>query len=120
MSPDQTIIFTITGESINEMFQLQLGENLTPVSIGDLLDKFPNLTTAKLAQMFQTFIKEKNHIPKDPPSYVATIFSPFGQDIVSMISSILSYTSSEYIEEIILASCPQDNPLLPCMIMPST
>lgn len=53
--------------------------------------------------MFQTFIREGKHIPKDPPPYVATIFSPIFQDIVSMISSILGYTTSEYIDEIILA-----------------
>lgn len=56
MSRDQTILFTIIVESINEMLQLQLGQNLTPISIGDLLDRLPKLTTAKLAEMFQTFI----------------------------------------------------------------
>lgn len=106
MSPNQTIIFTITVESINEMLQLQLGQNLTPISIGDLLDKFPKLTTAKLAEMLQTFIKEENHVPTKPPPYVATIFSPFGQDIVAMISCVLSYTTNEYIDEIILAFMP--------------
>ena len=95
MSPNQTILFTITVESINEMLQLQLGQNLTPISIGDLLDRFPKLTTTKLVEMFQTFIREEKHIPKDPPPYVATIFSPFGQGIVAMISRVLGYTTSE-------------------------
>ena len=103
MSPDQTILFTITTESTNEMLQLHLGQNLTPISIGDLLDRFPKLTTAKLAEMFQTFIREEKHIPRYPPPYVATIFSPFGQDIVAMISSVLVYTTNEYIDEIVLA-----------------
>ena len=52
--------------------------------------------------MFQTFIGEEKHTPQDPPPYIYTIFSQFGQDIVSMISSILGYTTSEYIDEIIL------------------
>lgn len=102
MSPNHTILFTITVESINEMLQLQPGKNLTPISIGDLLDRFPKLTTAKLAEMFQTYIVEVKHIPKDPPPYLYTIFSKFGQDIIAMISSILGYTTSEYIDEIIL------------------
>lgn len=45
------------------MLQLQPSQNLTPLSNGDLLDLFPNLTTAKLAEMFQTFILEEKHIP---------------------------------------------------------
>lgn len=103
MSPNQTILFTITAESINEMLQLQPGQNLTPISVGDLLDQFPKLTTAKLAEMFQIFIVEVKHIPKDPPPYIYSIFSQFGQDIVATISSILGYTTNEYIDEIILA-----------------
>jgi len=62
MSPDQTILFTITVESINKMLQLQPGQNLTPILIGDLLDRFPKLTTAKLTEMFQTFVREERHI----------------------------------------------------------
>jgi len=85
------------------MIQIQPGQNLTPISIRDLLDRFPKLTTAKLVEMFQNFIREEKHIPKDPPPYVATIFSPFGQDIVAMISCVLGYTTSDYINEIILA-----------------
>lgn len=77
MSPDQTILFTITAELINEMLQLQLGQNLSPISIEDLLDKFPKLTTTKITKMLQTFIREGKHVATEPPSYVATIFSPF-------------------------------------------
>lgn len=38
MSPNQKILFTITYDSINEILQIQLGPNLTRLSIGDLLD----------------------------------------------------------------------------------
>lgn len=65
--------------------------------------QFPKLITAKLVEMFQIFIREEKHIPKDAPPYVATIFSSWGTNIVDMISSILGYTISEYINEIILA-----------------
>ena len=50
-----------------------------------------------------TFVK---YIPKDLPPYMYTIFSQFGQDIVSVISSIVGYTTSEYIDEIILVFMP--------------
>lgn len=78
MSPNRAILFTITTESINEMLQLQPGKNLPPFSIGSLLDQFLKLITTKLAEMFQTLIREEIHIPKDPPSYVTAIFSPMG------------------------------------------
>jgi len=90
MTPDHTVLFTITVESINEILQLQLGKNLTPISVGDLLDKFPTITSSKLAKLFQTFIREEKYIPKDPPPYMWTIFSELGRDIISMISSVLS------------------------------
>ena len=72
---DQKFLFTITVESINEMLQLQPGQNLTPISIGYLLKKFPKITTTKLAQMFQTFIVEEKHTPQEPPPYMYAIFS---------------------------------------------
>jgi len=65
MSHDQKVLFTVTAKSINEMLQLQPGPKLTPLSIGDLLDLYPKLSPAKLAQLFQTFIREEKHIPKD-------------------------------------------------------
>lgn len=58
MSHDQKVLFTITVESINEMLQFQPGPSLTPLSIGDLLDLYPKLSSVKLTQLFQTFIKE--------------------------------------------------------------
>jgi len=56
-----------------------------------------------LAQLFQTFIREEKHIPKDHPPYVADIFSPWGYNIVAMISCVLGYITIKYIDEIILA-----------------
>ena len=40
MSHDQKVWFTFTVESINEVLQLKPGPNLTPLSIGDLLDQY--------------------------------------------------------------------------------
>jgi len=85
------------------MLQYQLGPNLSPLSIEDMLDQYPKLSPTKLAQLFQTFIREKKHIPEDSPPYVSAFFSPWGQNIVAMISCVLGYSRSEYIDEIILA-----------------
>jgi len=48
-SPDQSILFTITVESINQMLQLQQSQNLTPLSIGDMLNRYPTLTSIRLS-----------------------------------------------------------------------
>lgn len=102
MSPNQVILFTITTKSINGMLQLQPGQKLTPLSIGDMLDLFPMLCPARLDQIIQAFILEEKYTPKYPPPYVAALFSPWGRSIVDMISRVLGYTTIEYIDEIIL------------------
>jgi len=62
-------------------------------------------------------MREGKHVPTEPPPYVATIFSPFGQDIVAMISCVLGYTTSEYIDEIILAFVSISTPGKPPTVM---
>lgn len=78
MTPDHTVLFTIIAESINEILQLQPGQNLTPIFFGDLLDRIPRITSIKLFQLFQTFIMEEKYIAKDPPPYMWTIFFELG------------------------------------------
>lgn len=56
---NQFVFFTITAESINEIPQLQPSQSLTPLSIGDLLNKYPTLTSIQLARLYQTFIREE-------------------------------------------------------------
>lgn len=67
------------------------------------MDLYPKLNPARLAQIIQTFIVKEKYTPKDPPPYVSVLFFPWGRSIVDMISSVLDYTTSEYIDEIILA-----------------
>jgi len=59
ITPDQSILFTIIAESINEMLQLKPSQSLTPLSIRDMLNRYPTLTLIRLAQLFQTFIREE-------------------------------------------------------------
>lgn len=59
MSPIKKILFTITVDSINEMLQLQLRPNLTPLLIGDLLDEYSKISPSRLAQLFKDFIVEE-------------------------------------------------------------
>lgn len=85
------------------MLQVQPGPNLTPRSIGDLLDQYTKLSPSRLAQIFQTFIAKEQHIPIDARPYVFAIFFERGKQIVTMISCILAYTTDEFIDELILA-----------------
>lgn len=56
MSPNQTILFPITVESINEMLQFHPSQALTPISIIDLLEKSTKLSQSKLNHLCQIFI----------------------------------------------------------------
>lgn len=117
MTPDHTVLFTITAESINEMLQLQPGQYLNPLSVGDQLNRFPAPISIELAQLFQTFIREEHYIPNEPPHYMWTIFSYLGRDIIAMISSVLGQTTSEFVDEIIIAFMSIYNPGQPPAIM---
>jgi len=44
LSLSQNILFPITPQSINEMLQFQPGQALTPLSMGELLEKSANLS----------------------------------------------------------------------------
>jgi len=85
------------------MLQLQIIQDLTPFSIGDLLNRYPTLTSIRLAQLYQNFIREEKYSPKDSPLYLWTIFSDLGRYIVDMISNVLGYTTSEFVDETIIA-----------------
>jgi len=65
--------------------------------------------------MFQTFILEEAHIPTESPPYSTTIFSERARQIVTMLSSILGYTTDEHLDEPILAFlsifCPGKPPM---------
>ena len=51
MFPNEEVLFTITVESINEMLQLQNGQDLTSLSIADLLEKSSRLSSSKINQV---------------------------------------------------------------------
>ena len=68
-----------------------------------MLNRYPTLTSIKLARLCQAFIREEKYTPKDSPPYLWTIFFGLGRDIIDMISSVLGYTTSELVDEIIIA-----------------
>ena len=101
MSPSQTVLFPITAQSINEMLQFQPGQALTPLSMGDLLEKSANLSQEELNRLCQTFMFPE-HQPKGPPPYGYTFFTNVGRLILNMISSIMGFNTSEYVDQLTL------------------
>jgi len=59
-SPNQTVLFTITADSINEMLQFQPSQDLTPISLGDFLEKSSKLSQSKISRLCQIFM-DKQH-----------------------------------------------------------
>lgn len=85
------------------MLQIHPSPNLTPLSIGNLLDLYITLDPVKIKQIFHNFIIEEQHTPTNIPHYASSIFSEIGRRIITMLSCILGYTSDEHVDEVIMA-----------------
>ena len=101
MSASQTIIFPITAQPINEILQFQPGQALTPLSMGNLLEKLANLSQEELNRLCQTFMLPE-HQPKGPPPYGYNFFTDVGRLILNMISSVMGFNTSEYVDQLTL------------------
>jgi len=101
MSPAQTVLFSITAESINEIIQFHSTEPLAPLSMGFLLEKASQLPSSEITRIAQMFMSPK-HQPKGPPPYLHTFFTETGKLILDMISFVLGFRSSEYVDDITL------------------
>lgn len=85
------------------MLQLQPGQDLSSLTIADLLEGFAKLSSCRITQILQTFIVKEKYMPKDPPPYVSIFFFELGKGITTMISYILGFTTNEYVDEFFLA-----------------
>lgn len=101
MSPSQTILFPITSQSINEMLEFHSSHALTPLSMGYLLEKAPQLSQSELIHICQMFMDPK-HQPKGPPPYMQVFFTDTGKLIIDMIASITGFNFGEYVDEVTL------------------
>jgi len=101
MSPNQTVLFPITIESINEMLQFHSSQALTPIFIGHLLEKSTKMSQSELEHLCQTFILNQ-YQTKDPPPYMQFFLIDMGKIIVDMISVVMGFNTSEYVDELTL------------------
>ena len=101
MTPDQSIFFPITPQAINTMLHFEPDQNLTPLSMEELLEKSTQLSQEKLKCICQTFMLPE-HQPKGPPPYGFASFTNLGKLILNMISFVLGFNTSEYVDELTL------------------
>ena len=83
------------------MLHFEPGQNLTPLSIGELLEKSTQLSPEEVKCICQTFMLPE-HQPKGPPPYVSAFFTEMGQIILNMISFVMGFNTSEYVDELTL------------------
>jgi len=102
MSPTGTILFHITPESINEMLHFKPTQPLAPLSMGHLLDEGSKLSTAEIGQIAKLFMRSDCQ-PREPPPFQHVWFNEAGRFIIDMISYVLGFNTSEYVDETILA-----------------
>jgi hypothetical protein len=60
ISPDQSVLFPITPQAINVMLHFEPGQNLTPLSIGELLEKSTRLSPEEVIRRSHPWIKSLN------------------------------------------------------------
>jgi len=101
MSPSQNVLFSITAESINEMLHFHSTEPLAPLSMGFLVEKASQFRSSEITCITQMFMSPK-HQPKGPPPYLHAFFTETDKLILDMISSVLGFRSSEYVDDITL------------------
>ena len=87
------------------MLQFQPGQALTPLSMGELLEKSANLSHEELNYICQTFMFPE-HQPKGSPPYGYTFSTDVGRLILNMISSIMGFNTSEYVDWLTLVLLP--------------
>ena len=66
-----------------------------------LLEKSTKLSHEELNRLCQTFMLPE-HQPKNPPPYGYTFFTDEGILILNMISSIMGFNTSEYVDQLTL------------------
>jgi len=101
LAPNQSILFPITAQSINIMLHFEPSHDLTPLSIEELLEKSTQLSPETLKLICETFMLPE-HQPDGPPPYGHAYFTELGKLILNMISFIMGFNTSEYVDELTL------------------
>jgi len=101
LSPSGSVLFPVTPKAINQILQLQAAKPLTPLSMQLLLDQGAKLSSSQITRIAQLFMQPDSQ-PQRPPPFLHVWFNDIGKVLVNMISYILGYNTSEYVDETIL------------------
>ena len=101
MTPFGTVLFYITPDSINEMLHFKPSQPLTPLSMKYLLDQGSKLSTGEIGRIAKLFM-EPDCQPRDSPPFHHVLFNEPGRLVIDMISYVLGFKTSEYVDETIL------------------
>lgn len=101
LSPSSSVLFYVTPEAINQMLHFQSTKPLTPLSMQHLVDQGAKLSNAQITRIAQLFMQPDAQ-PQRPPPFLHVWFNDIGKVLVNMISYILGYNTSEYVDETVL------------------
>lgn len=112
LSPSGSVLFYVTPEAINQMLHFHTAKPLTPLSMMHLIDQGGKLSSAQIIKINQLFIQSGSQTMRSPPiSHV--YLNELGRILVDMISYILGYKSTEYVDETILVMMSVFSPRKP-------
>jgi len=100
LDPTGAVVFYITPEAIREMLYFKTKKKLVPLSLGDLIRKGAKLTDAQITKLNQLYT-DSDTIHRPP--FHRVYLNQLGRDLVDMISSILGYLSTEFVDETVLS-----------------
>jgi len=84
------------------MFHFKPSQSLTPLSMKYLLDQGSKLSTAEIGRIAKLFMSLDCQ-PRDSPPFHHVWFNEAGIFVIDMISHVLGFKRSEYVDETILA-----------------
>ena len=74
MAPSGDMLFTVTGQSINQMMMSPPVENSAPFSLEAFTQLYQKIDFATRSKMFDIFLPKNAQLPKMNPPYPSSIF----------------------------------------------
>ena len=101
LAPSGSVLFHITPQAINQMLYFQTTKPLAPLSMQLLLDQGAKLSSSQITRIVELFM-QLDCQPWKPPPYLHVWFNEIGKLLVNMISCILGFNTSEFVDETVL------------------
>jgi hypothetical protein len=95
-------MFFITPEAIDQMMQIPRTESASPFNLEIITELYQKLSFPQSAQIFELFLPLNAHLPKSNPPYPSSLFSEKGNQVISLLYSLLGYFSDEWVDGAIL------------------